>query len=153
MLERLLGLQDENLTDKETAIVTQHSIEEENKHDIHILLVEDNPINLKLAKFLLTKAGYKLSTVTDGQQAVDTFCSQPEKFDLILMDIQMPVVDGLKATKIIRERGFDKIPIIAMTAEAMKGDREKCLAAGMNDYIAKPIKRDIVFKIVRQWCL
>ena len=67
------------------------------------------------------------------------------------MDIQMPETDGLEATKILRERGFTDIPIVAMTANAMKGDREICLNAGMNDYISKPIKREIVFEIIEKW--
>jgi CheY-like chemotaxis protein len=72
---------------------------------------------------------------------------------MILMDIQMPKMDGKQATKEIRKRGYKDIPIIAMTAEAMKGDREKCIAAGMNDYIAKPIKRSIVFAMLKKYCL
>jgi PAS domain S-box-containing protein len=138
---------------KDIPLATQHSINEKVKHSIHILLVEDNPINQKLAQFILTKGGYPLTTVSNGKEAVDTYSEDPQKFDLIFMDIQMPEMDGISATKEIRRRGFYEIPIIAMTAEAMKGDREKCLAAGMNDYISKPIKREIVFKMVSKWCL
>jgi CheY-like chemotaxis protein len=69
------------------------------------------------------------------------------------MDVQMPEMDGFEATKRIREAGGNKVPIIAMTAGAMKGDREKCLAAGMNDYIAKPVKRETVFQMVKKWAL
>jgi len=154
MVERLSGKIE--VTEPETRrkeIVTQHSILEEVKHAIHILLAEDNPINLKLARFMLEKAGYQLAIAKNGKEAVNIFTSNPEKFDLILMDIQMPAMDGREATKKIRKKGFKDIPIVAMTAEAMKGDREKCLKAGMDDYIAKPIKRDIVFKIVKKWCL
>jgi CheY-like chemotaxis protein len=67
------------------------------------------------------------------------------------MDIQMPQLDGMKATKVIRDNGFDKIPIVAMTAHAMKGDREKCLEAGMDDYVPKPVKRELVFELVEKW--
>ena len=67
------------------------------------------------------------------------------------MDVQMPEMDGLRATKAIREKGFDNIPIIAMTANAMKGDRENCLDAGMNDYIPKPIRRENVLEVIRKW--
>jgi CheY-like chemotaxis protein len=74
-----------------------------------------------------------------------------ELFDLILMDVQMPEMDGLKATGAIREKGFDKIPIIAMTANAMKSDRENCLDAGMNDYISKPIRRENVLEVIQKW--
>ena len=88
----------------------------------------------------------------NGREAVDLFTSEPDRFDLILMDIQMPRLNGIEATRLIRERGFRDVPIIAMTAQAMKGDREKCIKAGMNDYIAKPIKRETVFAIVKKWC-
>ena len=85
-----------------------------------------------------------VTVALDGEEAVDLFTSNPDRFDMILMDIQMPEIDGREATQIIRQQGFKDIPIIAMTAEAMKGDRERCLQAGMNDYIAKPIKRDVI---------
>ncbi|MCP4153867.1 MAG: response regulator, partial [bacterium] len=118
-----------------------------------ILLVEDNPINRKLATLMLTKVGYRVEVVENGVQAIETFVAQPHKYDIILMDIQMPEMDGLEATRSIRERGYAGIPIIAMTAGAMKGDREKCLAAGMNDYIPKPIKRAEVLEMVMKWAL
>jgi len=81
------------------------------------------------------------------------YTANPGSFDLIFMDIQMPEMDGIEATRRIREVGGDNIPIIAITAEAMKGDREKCLAAGMNDYIAKPVKRETIYKMVKKWAL
>ncbi len=117
-----------------------------------ILLAEDNPINLKLAKFMLERAGYCLTTVENGAAAVKTFCNTPDHFDLILMDIQMPEMDGREATRRIREAGYQEVPIVAMTASAMKGDKQKCLAAGMNDYIAKPINKEIVLNVVQRWC-
>ena len=138
---------------KKKEIITRHTITEEAKHSIHILLVEDNPVNQKLAHFMLSKAGYRLTTVVDGEEAVEAFTSEPGKFHLIFMDIRMPHMDGLEATRRIREKGFKDIPIIAMTAQTMKGDREKCLEAGMDDYIAKPIKREVVFSMVKKWCL
>jgi two-component system sensor histidine kinase/response regulator len=134
-------------------IITQHTLAEEIKHSIHILLVEDNPINQKLAGFMLSKAGYRLTTAVNGEEAVNLYTAEPDKFDLILMDIQMPVMDGLEATGKIRSKGFHNIPIIAMTAESMKGDMEKCIEAGMNDYISKPIRRDLLYKMVKKWCL
>lgn len=151
-IEKLLG---EEKTDKEKVaaekLITQYSVREELKQSIRILLAEDNPVNQKLATLILTKAGYKVEVAHNGKAAIDTFSASPEEFDLILMDIQMPEVDGLEATRIIRERGFIQIPIVAMTANAMKGDREICLNAGMNDYISKPIKREIVFEIIEKW--
>jgi CheY-like chemotaxis protein len=89
----------------------------------------------------------------NGHEAVAKYTSAPEVFDLILMDVQMPEMDGLGATKAIREKGFYSIPIIAMTANAMKGDRENCLDAGMNDYIPKPIRREHVLEVIRKWIL
>jgi signal transduction histidine kinase/ligand-binding sensor domain-containing protein/CheY-like chemotaxis protein len=126
---------------------------EEAGHSVRILLAEDNPINQKLARFMLTKGGYGLDVVNNGKEAVETFTNDPGKFDLIFMDVNMPEMDGREAARVIREKGFTEIPIIAMTAYAMKEDREKCLEAGMNDYISKPIKRDIMFEMVHKWVL
>ncbi|MGI6656998.1 MAG: response regulator [Desulfobulbus sp.] len=132
-------------------IITQYSVREEIKRSIRILLAEDNLVNQKLALLILTKAGYKVEVVGNGREALDRLQQEPEGFDLVLMDIQMPEMDGLEATRTLRERGFLTLPIIAMTANAMKGDREICLEAGMNDYIAKPIKREIIFEIIEKW--
>ncbi|MCP4150680.1 MAG: response regulator [bacterium] len=121
------------------------------KRPTHILLAEANPLNQKLARYMLTKAGYRLEVVENGRAAVEKIISAKDAFDLVFMDIHMPEMDGREATKMIREKGFADIPIIAMTADSMKGDREKCLAAGMNDYIAKPIKRGIVFAMIKKW--
>ncbi|NIM16023.1 MAG: response regulator, partial [Candidatus Aminicenantes bacterium] len=156
MMKRLLAGESDRITseedkEKQKVVFTQHSLVEEAKHSVHILLVEDNPINQKLARFMLTKGGYQLDVVNNGQEAVDTYTTDPGKFDLIFMDINMPEMDGREATRIIREKGFTEVPIIAMTAHALREDREKCLEAGMNDYISKPIKRDIVFNMVNKW--
>jgi PAS domain S-box-containing protein len=154
VMERLLGKKDDTKKEfKKHQILTQHSLAEESKHAIRILLAEDNPINLKLAQFMLEKAGYTITVANNGKQAVDKYISQPEGYDLILMDIQMPVIDGREATRMIRDKGYTKVPIVAMTAEAMKGDREKCIRSGMNDYIAKPIKREIIYKMIKKWVL
>ena len=77
--------------------------------------------------------------------------ADPGNYDLILMDVQMPVMDGYEAIKIIREKGFKDIPVIAMTAQSMIGDREKCLEAGMNDYISKPIEKRNFLEVLRKW--
>ena len=135
----------------EKKLITQYSIREELKQSTRILLAEDNPVNQKLATIILTKAGYKVTVAANGQQALDTFTKAPNDFDAILMDIQMPEMDGYQATRGIRDKGFRDIPIVAMTANAMKGDRELCLEAGMNDYITKPIKREIVFQVLEKW--
>jgi len=107
---------------------------------LRILLVEDNPINQKLAVRLLQKQGHAVSVAENGQQALDQVFA--ESFDLVLMDVQMPILDGLEATRQIRQREQTlgtHLPIIAMTAHAMQGDRERCLEAGMDGYISKPI--------------
>ncbi|WP_310599117.1 response regulator [Desulfobulbus sp.] len=133
------------------SLITQYSVREAMKQSVRILLAEDNPVNQKLAVLILTKAGYKVTVVNNGRQAVDAFAENPEEFDLILMDVQMPEMDGLEATKELRARGYATIPIVAMTANAMKGDREICLEAGMSDYIVKPVKREIIFEIIEKW--
>ena len=116
-----------------------------------MLLVEDNPVNKKLATLMLTKGGYLVEIADNGREAVEKFTNSPDDFDLILMDIQMPEMDGMTATQAIRSKGFDTIPIIAMTAHAMKGDREKCIEAGMDDYVTKPIRRETVFQMIEKW--
>ena len=113
---------------------------------LHILLAEDNAVNQRVASRILEKRGHSVVIAPDGREAVRAFASQP--FDLILMDVQMPEMDGFEATAAIRARensitatnGRNGIPIIAMTAHAMKGDRERCLAAGMDGYVTKPIQ-------------
>ena len=108
---------------------------------LRILLAEDNFVNQRIVQGLLEKRGHRVEVVANGQQALDHLSK--ESFDLILMDVQMPVMDGLTATRLFREREKElgqHVPIIAMTANAMKGDREECLNAGMDHYIPKPIR-------------
>ncbi len=117
-----------------------------------ILLVEDNPINQKLALRLLEKWGCRVTLAVNGQEAVDQVAAT--RFDLVLMDMQMPVMGGIEATRLIRQRerelGSRPATIVAMTANAMLGDREACLAAGMDDYLAKPMKAvDLAAKLKR----
>ena len=140
-----------DVNNKEDRLVTQYSVREELKQSLRLMLAEDNLVNQKLAKIMLTKAGYQVTVVPNGRIAVDTYTAAPDQFDAILMDVQMPEMDGLEATRAIRGKGFSQVPIIAMTANAMKGDREICLEAGMNDYISKPIKREVVFQILERW--
>jgi signal transduction histidine kinase/ligand-binding sensor domain-containing protein/CheY-like chemotaxis protein len=150
MIKRLLGEEVEFKEREKEITLTQHTLTEEAKHSINILLAEDNLINQKLAVFMLSKAGYRLEVANNGKEAVEKYTSNPDNFDLIFMDINMPEMDGLEATEAIRSKGH-KVPIIAMTAAAMEEDRDRCLKAGMNDYITKPIKREIVFNIVKKW--
>ena len=107
---------------------------------VRILLVEDNIINQKLALRLLEKMGHHIEVANDGNEAVKKY--QEKSYDLIFMDIQMPNLDGIEATSIIRKMELElnkHIPIVALTAHAMKGDREQCINAGMDDYLSKPI--------------
>jgi CheY-like chemotaxis protein len=108
---------------------------------LHILLVEDNHINQVLATRLLVKHGHTVKVAGNGREALALVTQ--EDFDLVLMDVQMPEMDGLEATEAIRvheDTSGDHVPIVAMTARAISGDREKCFAAGMDDYVSKPVK-------------
>ncbi|MGQ9576232.1 MAG: response regulator [Thermoguttaceae bacterium] len=116
---------------------------------LRILLVEDSLVNQKLVKALLQRQGHTVVVANDGQEAVAAFQAQP--FDLVLMDIQMPQMDGLEATAAIRRAEKKKgthVPIIAMTAHAMHGDRQRCLEAGMDEYLAKPIRAQRLFEAI-----
>ena len=118
-----------------------------------VLLVEDHPTNQKLALWLLQRQGYQVTLAQHGAEALHLL--KTLAFDVVLMDVQMPVMDGLEATRRIRElereRGHKHHPIIAMTAGAIVGDREKCLAAGMDDYISKPITASLLFAKLDHW--
>jgi PAS domain S-box-containing protein len=113
-----------------------------------ILVVEDNPMNQRLAALLLSDWGYDFEMVEDGQEAVDIL--QRADFQLVLMDIQLPNMDGYAATSVIRQQLKNPIPIIAMTAHAFAGEREKCLAAGMDDYVPKPLQEDKVLAVIQK---
>ena len=134
--------------DQRPALVTRHSLREDRRH-LRILLAEDNAVNQMVAARLLQKFGHTVAVVSNGREALTTLGKQD--FDLILMDVQMPEMDGIETTRVIREMeaGTAKhIPIIAMTAHAMKGDRERCLAAGMDGYVAKPIRPTELFEAI-----
>ncbi len=118
----------------------------------HVLLVEDNFVNQKVASVLLQRLGLKVKITSNGREAVEAVSNQ--KFDLILMDCHMPVMDGFEATVAIREieaRTNSYSPIIAVTALAMSGDRERCIAAGMDDYLSKPIDIDLLKSKIAHW--
>jgi signal transduction histidine kinase/CheY-like chemotaxis protein len=119
---------------------------------VRILLAEDHPVNQKLALALLQRRGYQVTLARNGREACDLFAS--DHYAIVLMDMQMPEMDGYDATRVIRDFEVDsgrvRTPIIAMTANAMEGDRERCLEAGMDDYIAKPIKPDALFSLLER---
>jgi PAS domain S-box-containing protein len=143
-LLRVLGTNFDEQT--QLPLITRHSLREE-RRTLRILLAEDNPVNQTLAVRLLRKYGHDAEVVSNGREALDRL--KKESFDLVLMDVQMPEMDGYEATAAIRE--MEKatgghIPILAMTAHVMKGDEERCLEAGMDGYVAKPIKVDELLK-------
>ncbi len=136
-------------------LITRHSLAENRSRDNAILLVEDNAINQKVAKAIVKRLGYRIEVVDNGLEAIETL--QKRKFALVLMDGEMPIMDGYEATRRIRRLeaeqkiGPGKLTIIAMTAHAMTDSREKCLAAGMDDFIAKPASPEKLAQIIGRW--
>ncbi|MCP4996796.1 MAG: response regulator [Gammaproteobacteria bacterium] len=128
-------------------------IDEESQSTARVLLVEDNIVNQKVALGILKKNNVEVETVLNGQEAVEALVAKP--FDIVLMDCQMPVMDGYQATKIIRDPASEVqnhgITIIAMTANAMEGDRKKCLDAGMDDYLSKPVRPRLLRQMLEKW--
>ena len=154
MLSRLVGMKaSQKQEPKKEHLATRYSVKEDEKHSVRILVAEDNPVNQTLMKVILQKAGYQTEIAENGKITVEKYIHNPGSFDLVLMDIQMPEMDGYEAARVIRERGFTEIPIIALTAHAMKGEEERCLSCGMNDYITKPIKREIIYEKIKTWVL
>jgi CheY-like chemotaxis protein len=114
-----------------------------------ILVAEDNVINRQLILHILGNLGYEPACVENGKEAVESVGRAG--YDLILMDVQMPEMDGLEATEIIRRQRYRQPVIIALTANAMQGDREQCLTAGMDDYICKPVRLDELMELLEKW--
>ena len=119
------------------------------KYPLQILVAEDNPINQQLALIILTKMGYAPEFVENGKEVLSKL--KEKKIDLILMDIQMPEMDGLEATRIIRNTPGEQPVIVAMTANVLQGDEEECLAGGMNDYLSKPVDLNELVRILEKW--
>jgi len=133
------------------ALVTRHSLRETGRQ-LRILVVEDNAVNQALAVRLLEKRGHKVTVAGNGKEALVALEKDP--FDLVLMDVQMPEMDGFEATAVIREKekmSGNHLPVVAMTAHAMAGDRERCLEAGMDDYITKPIRPEELSELLARY--
>jgi CheY-like chemotaxis protein len=132
------------------AEVTDPPHEREGGVMARILVVEDNPTNQKVVAGLLGKRGYQTTVATHGGEALEAL--EKSAFDLVLMDVQMPILDGLEATRLIRQDArWRTLPIVGLTAHAMVGDRQRCLDAGMNDYLAKPVRPAELLETVKKY--
>jgi CheY-like chemotaxis protein len=138
---------------QEQPLVTAYSARELPQFNARVLVVEDNAVNQKVAQGLLKKFGIQVDIAANGQEALNTLENIP--FDLVLMDCQMPVMDGYDATQKIRlldSKVLNRnIPIVAMTANSMQGDRDKCLSVGMDDFISKPVNPSKLQEALKRW--
>jgi signal transduction histidine kinase len=135
--------------DMEPAAAVHVDASKDESAPAYILLAEDNKINQKLVKVMLIKAGHKVDIVENGRDAVEKVRQIP--YDLVLMDVQMPEMDGIQAAQLIRQEGFSHLPIIALTANAFAKDKEKCIKGGMNHFITKPLRQAELLGIISQW--
>lgn len=150
LLDAIKTVFSQRSTDEERPLVTRHSIRE-SRHRVHVLLAEDNTVNQRVVAGLLKKRGHTVTVVNNGREALERF--KDESFDIVLMDIQMPVMDGFSAVIRLREaeRGTGMhVPIVALTAHTIKGDRERCLDAGMDAYLPKPIQASELFALIER---
>ncbi|WP_041273178.1 response regulator [Desulforapulum autotrophicum] len=137
-----------------TKLITTHLLAEQAKRSAAILLVDDNPVNQRMATIMLSKAGYKVTSADNGRQTLELCRSSKERFDLILMDIFMPEMDGFETTRQIRALEGDsgvRVPIVAFTANVLPLFKERCLVAGMDDFLTKPFRREDIFAAVKKW--
>jgi CheY-like chemotaxis protein/HPt (histidine-containing phosphotransfer) domain-containing protein len=149
--EALMAVMSQN-QQEEPRLLTRHQLSEQNRQHFRILLAEDNLINQKLAVTLLQKAGYSVDAVESGVHAVEK--ARNGHYHAILMDVQMSEMDGFEATHLIRaweQENGAHTPIIAMTAHALSGDRERCIEAGMDDYLSKPLEPKVFFAMLERW--
>ncbi len=150
----LVEVLDDTRAGRASHLVTRHSLREQRPPvAAHVLVAEDNEVNQKVAAKILEKLGYRVELAENGKEALAA-CAR-RRYDAVLMDGQMPGMDGYEATRRIREReaktGERRVPILAMTASAMKGDREKCLEAGMDDYVTKPVTPEKLEAVLKKW--
>jgi two-component system sensor histidine kinase/response regulator len=139
---------------KENRALIEQALSQGSTRQLNILLTEDNPVNRVLAQKILQKQGHRVTSANNGKEAVQLWeQNATRKFDIVLMDVQMPEMDGLQATAYIRKKEKqlgEHIPIVAMTAHTMKGDRERCLEGRMDGYISKPITPGGLAKVIEQ---
>ncbi len=152
-LMEVLGNAHQSADIKSVSFLTRHSLKEMQNANVKILLVEDNIINQKLESLILEKFGFRVTIVSNGREAIQELAQT--RYELVLMDVQMPVLDGFATTQIIRDPSSEvldhNVPIIAMTAHAMKGHREECIQHGMNDYLTKPIQTGLLYRTIRRF--
>ncbi|HZQ51783.1 MAG TPA: response regulator [Bryobacteraceae bacterium] len=127
----------------------QPTVTHNHQQPLRILMAEDNPINQRVGKLILQRAGFTIDLVADGNEAIEAHRAHP--YDLILMDCQMPLMDGFEASRQIRQLAQPQPVIIAVTANALVGERERCLSAGMDDYLSKPFQAEQLVAVVRKW--
>jgi signal transduction histidine kinase/CheY-like chemotaxis protein len=159
VIASVMGCSGNEKEEETREVVTRHTIAEADTKNIHILVVEDHPTNQKVMKRYLGRAGYRVDIADNGLEGVKAF--KQKQYNLILMDMQMPVMDGYKATVEIRKieslhgdpKSSSRIPIIAVTAHVAKGDRERCLDAGADDYMTKPLSRELLMDLVIKWAV
>ncbi|NTW16791.1 MAG: response regulator, partial [Syntrophaceae bacterium] len=134
-------------------MIEKSHVSQEPNCSLNILLAEDNIVNQNLVKIMLCKAGHKVALANNGREAIEKISLADDTFDLILMDVHMPEMDGMEATRIIRDKGYGDIPIIALTASVMEEDRIQCFKAGMDDYLAKPVKMQFLKEVLEKWAM
>jgi signal transduction histidine kinase/DNA-binding response OmpR family regulator len=152
LLACLQALRDERTTRGEEGPITVHSLDERRRAGLRLLLADDNPVNCRLASIILRRAGHQVDVVGDGEEALRA--QEAAAYDLVLMDVQMPVMNGLEAARRIRalpDPRLAAVPIVAITANAMRGDDEICFAAGMDGYVTKPIAAAALLEAVQRY--
>jgi PAS domain S-box-containing protein len=150
----VLAKDEQNAAGPSANLVTKHSIAEDRRYNLRVLLADDNQINRLVAVSMLKKLGVEVETAENGAQALEMLAGHEDEFAMVFMDCQMPEMDGFEATSNIRakENGETQhMPVIALTANALQGDREKCLSAGMDDYLSKPLKLASLREAIERW--